>query len=550
MSDSADREIEDFLHAHGPFEKPPTLSCGERVGDWKTLAFLGRGGSAEVFRAANVVTGIVGALKVLYRTDDAARARFRREARLIAETKSTAFPKFYGAGESDGRLYIAEELLEPIELPSDDTTVARYVLDVAAGVEELHRRGVVHRDLKPGNILARPSTGESVLIDMGLAKEDEDVAPQARNETLSVVDGRAVGVGTPGFSAPEQFTGGRVSAAMDIHALGMLANACFRGKPPKAWSGIIRRSTSSIPEQRYATVADFARAVRRRHVARQWMAALTATLVATGMLFCLYPKRDKKQEYHKEPPANVVISEKRIVSPTNAVVHEIPVPGPTNVVVKEAHATSPTNFVVKKTHASSSTNVVAHKIPIVTNVLAEAVLDATYDNYYGGPKQRPSPPVTNEAVKAEDLLALGTTKYERGLLVTRIALNGKDVSLAGEIKLTGKRRIEISGYGRLTASISGSREVRLELSEQATLINLTTIPYPESGMKYILKGPCYLNFKNLDSPDDIKNIWVDTYDGQGDPSFRFRGPDSYEQVRKEDKEAALDAMRKGMMPSY
>ena len=93
MSDSADREIEDFLHAHGPFEKPPTLSCGERVGDWKTLAFLGHGGSAEVFRAENVVTGIVGALKVLYRTDDAARARFRREARLIAETKSTAFPK-------------------------------------------------------------------------------------------------------------------------------------------------------------------------------------------------------------------------------------------------------------------------------------------------------------------------------------------------------------------------------------------------------------------------------------------------------------------------
>jgi len=120
MSDAADREIEDFLRAHGPFEKPPILSCGERVGDWKALAFLGRGGSAEAFRAENVVTGIVGALKVLYRTDDAARARFRREARLIAETKSAAFPKFYGAGESEGRLYIAEELLEPIELPSDE----------------------------------------------------------------------------------------------------------------------------------------------------------------------------------------------------------------------------------------------------------------------------------------------------------------------------------------------------------------------------------------------------------------------------------------------
>lgn len=307
MSDAADREIEDFLRAHGPFENPPTLSCGERVGDWKALAFLGRGGSAEVFRAENVVTGIIGALKVLYRTDDAARVRFRREARLIAETKSAAFPKFYGAGESDGRLYIAEELLDPVELPSDDAAVAKFVLDVAAGVEELHRCGFVHRDLKPGNVLARPSTGESVLIDMGLAKEGEDT-PQARNETLSVVDGRAVGVGTPGFSAPEQFTGGKVSAAMDIHALGMLANACFGGKPPKAWADIIRRSTSSIPEQRYATVVAFVRAVRRRHAVRWWIVSLLVMLVAAGTFFYFSPQKSQKQEAHQEPPVNVAVS--------------------------------------------------------------------------------------------------------------------------------------------------------------------------------------------------------------------------------------------------
>ena len=543
MSGASDSEIEGFLRAHGPFEKPPILSCGERIGDWKVRAFLGRGGSAEVFRAENVATGIVGALKVLYRTDDAARARFRREARLIAEMKSAVFPKFYGAGESDGRLYIAEELLEPIELSSDDTTVARYVLDVAAGVEELHRRGFVHRDLKPGNVLARPSTGESVLIDMGLAKEDEDVAPQARNGTLSVVDGRAVGVGTPGFSAPEQFTGGRVSAAMDVHALGMLANACFSGKPPKAWSDIIRRSTSSIPEQRYATVADFARAVRRRHVVRWLSVAIITSLVAAGALFGLYKHGNRKQEYHEEPQVKVVVPESRVSNPTNAV-------------VQERRLTSLTNDVVKKAHVSSLTNVVAHNVhnvPTATNELAEAILGATYDMHYGGRERQTKGPVTNVVVvKTNDLLALGKTTSERGLLVTRIALKGKDISLPGEIKLTGKRRIEISGHGRLTASISGPRSVCLELSEQATLINLTTTPYPASGMKYILKGPCYLNFKNLDEPDDadIKNIWVDGLDKTGDPSFRFRGPDSYEDVRREDKEAALDAMRKGIMPSY
>ena len=108
MPETPNSEIEGFLRAHGPFEKPPILSCGERVGDWTIRAFLGRGGSAEVFRAENVVTGIIGALKVLYRTDDRSRERFRREARIIAETRSAAFPLFYGVGECDGRFYIAE----------------------------------------------------------------------------------------------------------------------------------------------------------------------------------------------------------------------------------------------------------------------------------------------------------------------------------------------------------------------------------------------------------------------------------------------------------
>lgn len=278
MPDAVDGEIEGFLRTHGPFEKPPLFSGGEHVGDWKVRAFLGRGGSAEVYRAENVITGIVGALKVLFRADDSSCARFRVETRLIAETKSAAFPMFYGAGECNGRLYIAEELLEQIVLPSGDSDVARFILGVAAGVEELHRRGFVHRDLKPKNILLRPSTGESVLIDMGLAKESEDTT-QTCNETVSVIDGRVAGVGTPGFSAPEQFTGGKVGVAMDIHALGMLVNACFGGKPPKAWAAIILRSTSSVPEQRYATVTDFARAVRRRHAIRWWVAVIVASIV-------------------------------------------------------------------------------------------------------------------------------------------------------------------------------------------------------------------------------------------------------------------------------
>ena len=504
MPDVADNEIEGFLRSHGPFEKPPSISSGERIGDWKVLAFLGRGGSAEVYRAENVVTGIVGAVKVLYRADDRSRERFRRETRLLAETKSPAFPMFYGAGESDGHLYIAEELLEPIAFPSTDAAVARLILGIATGVEELHRRGFVHRDLKPGNVLTRPSTGEYVLIDMGLAKESEDTS-QVRNDTLSVVDGRAVGVGTPGFSAPEQFTGGRVGAAMDIHALGMLANVCFGGKPPKAWIAIIRRSTSSIPEQRYASVADFMRAVRRRHAARRWIIVILAAFIAIFTIFCFFPRGDRPFTRGDRPQ---VAGDRPQQTARDR---------PQN---NRQQGTDPKTLAMSGDRPQQPTG------------------------------DRPQEGADGNALNAKNIFDIGKTTYENGVFVTRIALNGKDMTLSSEIKLTGMRRIEISGYGRLTASISGSREVSLQLSEQATLINLTTIPYPKSGMKYILRGPCYLNFKNLDSPDDIKNIWVDNYGGKGDPSFRFRGPDSYEQVRKEDKEAALEAMRKGILPSY
>ena len=312
MPDVVDEEIEGFLRSHGPFEEPPILACGDRVGGWMIRAFLGRGGSSEVYRAENETTGFVAALKILCRTDDRTRERFRREARLLAEMRCASFPKFYEAGNANGRFYIAEELLEPMPLPETDTAVARFILHVAAGVEELHRCGFVHRDIKPRNVMTRPATGESVLIDMGLAKESDDTL-QACNDTVSVVDGHAVGVGTPGFSAPEQFAGGKIGPATDIHALGMLANACFGGNPPQAWTKIIRRSTCSIPEQRYSSVSEFERAIRRRHVWHWCFAAIAIMAVVAFATICFRKDATKPAKPHT-PPETAVISQKETVA--------------------------------------------------------------------------------------------------------------------------------------------------------------------------------------------------------------------------------------------
>lgn len=260
---------------------------GREVGEWTVAGYVGRGGSAEVYCARHRRLGTPAVLKVLWRDGAGPRERFDRETRFLMEAPGPAFPAFFGAGVEEGRPWIAMELLEEYPLPHKDADVAAYLLDVAHGVAELHRRGWVHRDLKPRNILRR-ADGHAVLVDFGLLKRaGETVAGEtaAGRVSPSVVDGAEVGVGTPGYAAPEQFAGGAPTPATDVHALGILADECFGGKPPRAWERIVRKATASLPRQRYADAAAFARAIRRRHWPRNLL--LAAALVAAAMLLPL-----------------------------------------------------------------------------------------------------------------------------------------------------------------------------------------------------------------------------------------------------------------------
>ena len=284
---------------------------GREVGEWTVAGFVGRGGSAEVYCARHRRLGTAAVLKVLWRDGGAPRERFLRETRFLMESGGGAFPAFYGAGEEDGRPWMAMELLEEYPPPATDAGAAAYLLDVARGVEELHRRGWVHRDLKPRNILRRASDGRAVLADFGLLKKiAENPAAETASERISpsVVDGREVGVGTPGYAAPEQFAGGAATPATDVHALGILADECFRGKPPRAWDRIIRRATGSLPRQRYESAAAMARAIRRRHWRRNgaWI-ALVCVLAAVAALYAFLPPAGRKpvRESPQKTPAAV-----------------------------------------------------------------------------------------------------------------------------------------------------------------------------------------------------------------------------------------------------
>ena len=286
-------EIDLFLKRHAPISSHEQLCAGEFFDDWRITAFLGRGGGGEVYRVVNARDGAIAALKVFIRkldgnndSDDAARKRFENEMRFLSTVKCASFPRFIAQSEKDGRPWYVMEFLEDRDLPSDDAGTADFIVKISKCVQLLHSMGYVHRDIKPDNIMYRRD-GTPVLLDMGLLKRlDSEAAARRNDPLLSVVDGKAVGVGTPRYAAPEQFIGGEISPAADIHALGMLINECFQGELKGCWERIVARATSSIPERRYSDVVEFMRAVRHRHWRKRAIGVL-GTLLFAGAI-CLF----------------------------------------------------------------------------------------------------------------------------------------------------------------------------------------------------------------------------------------------------------------------
>ena len=280
MLSAADEEgLNDFLSRQVDAVDGPILASGAEIDEWRVTGLLGIGGSGEVYR---VVRGPeTAALKILAKDEVAARRRFALEVEFLRRTKCRFCPRCYGFGESANRPYVIMELLEPVDVPSSEKGIASYLLEVCACVRALHLSGFVHRDLKPKNIMRR-ANGEVVLIDFGLAK-DVVASPNPRAD-ISIVSDKPVCAGTPEYAAPEQMVGGEVSQVADIHALGRIANNAFNGNPPRTWREIIRRSTSSIPEQRYPSVDAFATAIRHRNRGRHIALCLgVLSLVVVGV---------------------------------------------------------------------------------------------------------------------------------------------------------------------------------------------------------------------------------------------------------------------------
>jgi eukaryotic-like serine/threonine-protein kinase len=200
-------------------------------GRYRMEAPLAAGGMGEVWAARDLLLDRAVAVKVLggaFAGDGRAAERLRREARAAGRLEHPAIARVLDLGEDGGRPYLVMELLEGESLaeriartgPTEPAAAARVVAAVADALETAHRAGVVHRDVKPGNVFLTSDGGVKVL--------DFGIASAAGDTTLTTGDL----LGTAAYLAPERALGHRATAASDVYALGVVLYELLAGRRP------------------------------------------------------------------------------------------------------------------------------------------------------------------------------------------------------------------------------------------------------------------------------------------------------------------------------
>jgi hypothetical protein len=215
-----------------------TIGTGTKLGQYEVQDFIGQGAMGVVYRAYHVQLERTGAVKVLQAIapDPDTTARFRHEAQAIAQLRHPNILNVYDFGEYQGTPYMIVEYVPGGSLANklsdgflDQAAALRYLRGIASGLDYAHEHGIVHRDVKPANVLLEQDN-TPVLADFGLAK-------LLQGSSLKSMTG--VTTGTPAYMAPEQVTGSKVGPAADRYSLATIAYEMLTGVIPFDGEGLL-----------------------------------------------------------------------------------------------------------------------------------------------------------------------------------------------------------------------------------------------------------------------------------------------------------------------
>jgi len=205
---------------------------GQHLGPYRIMEQIGVGGMATVYKAYQPAMDRYVAIKVIashFAQDETFLRRFRREARAVAKLEHAHILPVHDSDEAEGRPYLVMRYLEAGTLKDRMaegalplSEVNRIIGQVGSALDYAHRMGVIHRDVKPTNVLL-DAEGDAFLTDFGLAKMIESSAQ---------LTGTGVGIGTPAYMSPEQGKGAKVDSRADVYSLGVMLYEMVTGRTP------------------------------------------------------------------------------------------------------------------------------------------------------------------------------------------------------------------------------------------------------------------------------------------------------------------------------
>ncbi len=344
-----------------------TLNLTETtLGPYQLGDLIGEGGLAAVYRAYQPSLERWVAVKVLHSEDTSLLARFEREAKTVAQLHHPNILPVYEYGVQDGQAYIVMQLIEQGTLaqlltdrPLDGIQAAKLAIPIAEALDYAHQRGLIHRDVKPTNILM-PREDWPLLADFGLVKV------QTTDQSLTQSD---VTIGTPSYISPEQVNGATLDARADMYALGVMLFEMVTGRLPFDYKNInslmlahvsepppiprdlnprcplelqkiILTALRKKPAERYPTMQTMIQALKTFVANRTTSPLATTDLDKAAAVATPLPALTQTQTVPNEahPPAQMP---QLLIRPHNLTVDLMPPPGQDDLIIGRAGEASP-----------------------------------------------------------------------------------------------------------------------------------------------------------------------------------------------------------------